>query len=78
MLAQAKLGDILFNGDGEVEANPVEALMWLTVAARGADGTTDAQWINDKLNADMSIATPDQRKQAVDMADQLDAQISGQ
>jgi len=78
VLAQAKLGDILFNGDGEVKANPVEALMWLTVAARGADGTTDAQWINDKLNADMSIATPDQRKQAVDMADQLAGQIASQ
>ena len=76
VLAQAKLGDILFNGDGEVKANPVEALMWLTVAARGADGTADAQWINDKLNADMSIATPDQRKQAVDMADQIGGQFT--
>lgn len=78
VLAQAKLGDILFNGDGEVKANPVEALMWLTVAARGADGTTDAQWINDKLNADMSIASPDQRKQAVDMADRLAGQFAAQ
>lgn len=73
--AQAKLGDILFNGDGGVKANPVEGLMWLSVAARRADGTVDASWIDDLLNADMSVADPDARKQATDMADQLDAQI---
>ena len=28
--AQAKLGDILFNGSGGLKANPVEGLMWLT------------------------------------------------
>ena len=34
--AQAKLGDILFNGDGGLKANRVEGLMWLTVADRRA------------------------------------------
>jgi TPR repeat protein len=75
--AQAKLGDILFNGDGGVKANPVEGLMWLTVASRTAVGTTDAAWIDDLLNADMSVATPDARKQAVDMADKVQADIEG-
>lgn len=75
--AQAKLGDILFNGDGGLAANPVEGLMWLTVASRRADGTTDADWITDMLNADMSVATPDERKKAVDMADQLGDQFAG-
>lgn len=74
--AQAKLGDILFNGDGGLKANPTEGLMWLSVASRRAVGTTDADWINDLLNADMSLATPDERKQAVDMADKLDAQLA--
>lgn len=74
--AQAKLGDILFNGDGGVKANPVEGLMWLSLASRRADGTVDAQWIDDLLNADMSVASPDERKQAVAMADQLDGQIA--
>lgn len=69
--AQAKLGNILFNGDGALEANPVEGLMWLTVAGRRAAGTSDAGWIDDLLNAAMSVATPEQRKQAVELADSL-------
>lgn len=75
--AQAKLGNILFNGDGELEANPVEGLMWLTVASRRAIGTSDAGWIDDLLNAAMSVAAPDQRKQAVEMADSLGTQFGG-
>lgn len=75
--AQAKLGDILFNGDGGLAANPVEGLMWLTVASRRAQGTADQGWIDDLLNADMSIAPPDQRKQAVEMADSLGKMFGG-
>jgi TPR repeat protein len=74
--AQAKLGDMLFNGDGGLKANPVEGLMWLTVASRRAVGTVDAQWIDDLLNADMSVATPDERKQSADMADNLEQQFA--
>ena len=51
--------------------------MWLTVASRRAVGTTDAQWIDDLLNANMSIASPDQRKQAVEMADSLGTKFGG-
>jgi TPR repeat protein len=75
--AQAKLGDILFNGDGGLAANRVEGLMWLTVASRRAIGTTDQQWIDDLLNADMSVASPDERKRAVDQADSLGAMFGG-
>ncbi|MBN9304146.1 MULTISPECIES: tetratricopeptide repeat protein [unclassified Devosia] len=75
--AQAKLGDILFNGDGGLKANRVEGLMWLSVANQLAQGTADAGWIADLLNADMSVATPDERKQAVGMADQLATQFAG-
>src|SRR3569833_1827346 len=57
--AQAKLGDILFNGDGGLKANRVEGLMWLSVANQLAQGTIDAGWIGDLLNADMSVASPD-------------------
>ena len=74
--AQARLGDLLFNGDGALKANPVEGLMWLTVSASRAVGTTDADWITDLLNADMSVASPDARKQAVDMADKLGEQFA--
>ena len=73
---QLILGTMLFNGDGGLKANPVEGLMWLTVASRRAVGTVDAQWIDDLLNADMSIATPDARKQSADMADSLEQQFA--
>jgi len=73
--AQAKLGDMLFNGEGGLKSNPVEGLMWLTLASRLSIGTTDADWINDLLNADMSIANPDDRKQAVSVADQVASQF---
>jgi TPR repeat protein len=75
--AQAKLGNILFNGDGDVVANPVEGLMWLTVASRRAVGTTDASWIDELLTAAMSIASPEQRKQAVEQADSLGTEFGG-
>ena len=68
---------MLFNGDGTLEANPVEGLMWLTVASRRALGTSDAGWIDELLNAAMSIAPPEQRKQAVELADSLGTQFGG-
>jgi hypothetical protein len=51
--------------------------MWLSVANQLAQDTVDAGWIGDLLNADMSVATPDERKQAADMADQLAGQFAG-
>lgn len=75
--AQAKLGNMLFNGDGDLDANPVEGLMWLTVASRRSIGTADAAWIDDMLNAAMSVAGAEQRKQAVELADSLGTQFGG-
>jgi TPR repeat protein len=75
--AQAKLGDMLFNGDGNLQANPVEGLMWLTVASRRSVGTADAGWIEGLLNSAMSVAAPDQRKAAVELADSLGSQFGG-
>jgi TPR repeat protein len=75
--AQANLGNLLFNGEGGVEANPVEGLMWLTVASRHAAGTIDQAWIDEMLNSAMSIATPEQRAQAVEMADGLGQRFGG-
>jgi TPR repeat protein len=73
--AQADLGNLLFNGGAGIDANPVEGLMWLTVASRRATGTADAQWIDDLLNSAMSIATPDQREQAVKRADAIGTRL---
>lgn len=75
--AQAKLGNMLFNGDGDLPANRVEGLMWLTVADRRAIGTPEAGWIAGMLNSAMSVASPDERKSAVDLADSLGTQFGG-
>ena len=74
--AQAKLGSMLFNGQG-LDADPVEGLMWLTVASRRAAGTVDDSWIHDLLTNAMSVATPEQRKQAVELADSLGTRFGG-
>ena len=74
--AQAKLGSMLFNGEG-IDADPIEGLMWLTVASRRAAGTADDGWIHDLLTNAMSVATPEQRKQAVEMADSLGTRFGG-
>jgi TPR repeat protein len=74
--AQARLGKLLFNGEG-IEANPVEGLMWLTVASRRAANTIDESWIQGLLNDCMSVATPEQRKAGIDMADSLSPQFGG-
>jgi TPR repeat protein len=75
--AQAKLGSMLFNGEGDLAANPVEGLMWLTVASRRAVGTPDAGWIDGLLTSAMSIATPEQRQQGAQLAETLSPQFGG-
>lgn len=74
--AQARLGDMVFNGDG-VEANPEEGLMWLTVASRRVAGTTDEAWVNQLLQNAMSVATPEQRKKGIELADTLGPRFGG-
>ena len=74
--AQAQLGKMLFNGEG-IEPNPIEGLMWLTVASQRAVNTPDAEWINQMLNDAMSVATPEQRVQATDLADSLGVKFGG-
>ena len=72
--AQARLGDLLFNGAG-IKAAPAEGLMWLTVAHDRSIGTPDESWINELLTRDMSVATPDQRKAAIRMAQAVEPQF---
>ena len=74
--AEARLGDLLFNGAKGLQANPVTGLMWLTVASRRATGTADAEWINDLLNSAMSVATPDEREAAVNLAETMGAHLA--
>ena len=73
--AQARLGDLLFNGAG-IKAQPAEGLMWLSVAHDRSAGTADEQWIGEMLTRDMSVATPDQREEAIRMAAAVEPQFA--
>jgi len=72
--AQAKLGDLLFNGAG-IKAQPAEGLMWLSIAHDRSIGTPDEGWINDLLSHDMLSATPEQREAAIKMATAVEPQF---
>lgn len=73
--AMAVLGDLLFNGD-RIEQQPVEGLMWLNLAHQRTKGSADETWVAELLNRDSSIATPEQRKQALDAANAVSSQIA--
>lgn len=68
LAAQATLGDLLFNGDG-IDAQPVEGLMWLTIAHNHAAGTPEQAWVDGLLNKAMSVATPQERDAAIEAVD---------
>jgi len=72
--AQAKLGDLLFNGAG-IKAQPAEGLMWLSIAHDRSAGTADEKWIGDLLTRDMSVASPQQREEATRMAEAVEPQF---
>lgn len=74
--AEARLGELMFNGGGGVQANPVRGLMWLTVASRRAVGTLNSEWIDELMNSAMSIASPAQREQAIVLADAMTIRLA--
>lgn len=75
--AQAKLGDLLFNGEEGITAQPVEGLMWLEIADNHASGTPDEVWVGELLNRAMSVATPDERQKALTLADTIGSKFGG-
>lgn len=76
-LAQAQLGDLLFNGVEGIEAQPVEGLMWLAIAHKRCAGTGDAASIEERLNRAVAIAPPEQRDEAFALADSIAPQFAG-
>ena len=67
-LAQAQLGDLLFNGMESYAPRPAEGLMWLNLAHDTCLGTSDLAAADELLNRAMSIATPEIRAAAIEMA----------
>lgn len=76
-LAQAQLGDLLFNGVEGIEAQPVEGLMWLAIAHKRCAGTGDAASIEERLNRAVATAPPEQRDEAFALADSIAPQFAG-
>lgn len=60
--AQARLGQLLFNGDGVPRQGP-SGLMWMKLAANGADPDRDA-WVVELNRRAQSVATDDERRLA--------------
>jgi uncharacterized protein len=67
-LAQAQLGDLLFNGMDTYAARPAEGLMWLSFAHDTCFGSAEQAAADELLNRAMSIASPDVRSAAAEMA----------
>ena len=67
-LAQAQLGDLLFNGMEGYEPRQAEGLMWLNFAHATCLGTGDLAAADELLNRALSLATPETRAAAVEMA----------
>ncbi len=67
-LAQAQLGNLLFNGMASYEPRPAEGLMWLNFAQTTCLGTSDVAVAAGLLNSAMSVATPEMRASAMELA----------
>ncbi|MGV8830462.1 MAG: tetratricopeptide repeat protein [Devosia sp.] len=75
--AQAQLGELLFNGVEGLEAQPVEGLMWLTIAHERCTGTSDAGWIDEKLDHAWGLSTLDEQTDASALAKTIAPQFAG-
>ena len=68
--AQAKLGEMLVRGD-QIEPNPVHGLMWLTIALKRAELMHhDDAAIRASHEEAFSLASEDERRKAIALADQ--------
>lgn len=67
-LAQARLGDLLFNGMESYPPRQAEGLVWLNIAHDTCMGSSEQAEAEEMLNRAMSVAAPDVRAAALDMA----------
>lgn len=75
--AQAALGELLFAGMEGIAPQPVEGLMWLTMARQRVAGTADEGWVVDKLNRALATASPEMQAEATHLADHIGPQLTG-
>lgn len=67
-LAQAQLGNLLFNGRDNYPPRPAEGLMWLNVAHTTCAGTSDQSAADELLKNADAVATPEDKAAAVALA----------
>lgn len=75
-LAQARLGDLLFNGMDGIEAQPIEGLMWLNLSHERCRGTADQAQVDELLNRASSLAQPQERADAAALAQSIAPQFA--
>ena len=75
-LAQARLGDLLFNGMDGIEAQPIEGLMWLNLSHDRCSGTADQAQVDELLNRASSMARPEDRANAAALAESIAPQFA--
>jgi hypothetical protein len=75
--AQARLGNLIFQGVEGIEAQHVEGLMWLTIAHQRCAGTADAAWIDEMLNDATSLSSADELAEAQGLAQGIAPQFAG-
>ncbi len=75
--AQAKLGHLIFHGLDGIEAQPVEGLMWLTIAHQRCAQTADAKWIDEMLATASGLSSPEELAEAQSLAQGVAPQFAG-
>lgn len=75
--AQAHLGDLLFTGMDGIAAQPIEGLMWLTIAQQRCASTADAPWVNKMFDNAMTLSTPGEQTEASKLAKSIAPQFAG-
>ncbi|MBL8574090.1 MAG: sel1 repeat family protein [Hyphomicrobiaceae bacterium] len=66
--AMAVLGQVLFTGDEAVPKRSVQGLTWLTIARSRANGAPEDEWIREAQEQAFSVASEQERRQAVQAA----------
>jgi TPR repeat protein len=75
--AQAELGNMLFYGVADIEPQPVEGLMWLVIAQQRCALTENAGWVDQLTQRALDSAVPEQRAEALALAERIAPEFTG-
>lgn len=75
-LAQAHLGDLLFNGGEGIEPHALDGLMWLNIAHANCGASMEGASVEELFNRAVSVASPDVRADAAELAATVGPQLA--